>query len=31
MAKKKKWGVVGAPGSTKRKKWMRKIAKKRRY
>jgi len=28
--RKKKWGKIGAPGSRKRKQWMRKIAKKRR-
>lgn len=26
--KKKKWGKIGAPGSAKRRAWMRKIAKK---
>ncbi len=29
MAKKKKWGKIGAPNSAKRRAWMRKIAKKR--
>jgi len=29
MAKKKKWGVLGAPGSMKRKAWMKKIRGKR--
>ena len=33
MAKKgkprKKWGKIGAPGSSKRKKWMKKISKMR--
>lgn len=29
MAKKKKWGKMGAPKSAKRKRWMAKIRKKR--
>jgi hypothetical protein len=29
MAKKKKWGKMGAPKSAKRKAWMRRISKKR--
>jgi hypothetical protein len=29
MAKKKKWGKMGAPKSAKRKAWMAKIRKKR--
>ena len=29
MAKKAKWGKIGAPKSAKRKAWMKKIAKMR--
>lgn len=30
MAKRKKWGKIGAPGSAKRRAWMRKIARMRK-
>jgi len=30
MARKKKWGKIGAPHSRKRKEWMKKIRRKRK-
>jgi len=29
VAKKEKWGKIGAPGSRKRKDWMKKMRRKR--
>lgn len=31
MAKKQKWGKIGAPSSSKRRAWMKHIAKMRRH